>query len=94
MTIIKVERSLQTIVHEFPPKDYVADKKNPKLAYALDFEVPCESFHPLKYYGVASGTVQMKSGKKIEVHGKSTKMPYVDCVIWGKMGLWKDTKSY
>lgn len=81
VSVYKVERSLTTKVHEFPSKNYEADVKHPERAYALDRELLCVGFHPLKYYGVADGTVFMRSGKKIPVHGKSTLIPYVDCVI-------------
>lgn len=69
------------IAKGFDSKLVVADKKQPENAYFDSFEEFCIDESKHLYFGKASGSVRMKSGKLIKVSGVSEKSVALRCGI-------------
>lgn len=84
MEFYEVISGRKDVVRSFDPIMVSSDRKRPKNAYFESFEEFCINNSEHRYYGEASGTVYMESGKLIKVSGTSEKSTTLRCGIVAK----------
>ena len=72
------------IVHKFATKVQEPLSTNSRIVKIRDLFTPCNELGSAYYLGVASGVVQLKSGKQFKLSGSSNKFLRVNCQIDAK----------
>lgn len=77
--IYSIRNGEETLIYSSNPTNQLADKKDQRKAYFLDFWVECEKGATEMYRGSAEGEVALKDGRKLSVSGNTRKYLTVKC---------------